>query len=100
MKTHAVIVKFNLHKARIAKVGMICIFLALIRCIAECFRLHYVLDAEPGFESLKPYLIGALISAVSNLIMVILYFFSQYKTIILMSILSLFLLLLVKILYQ
>jgi hypothetical protein len=51
----------------ISKIAMIAIFLALIRTIAECFRLNYISKHSPTFEILHPFLIGALICSISCL---------------------------------
>jgi len=51
----------------ISKIAVIAIFLALIRTIAECFRLDYISKHTTTFEDLRPFLIGALICSVSCL---------------------------------
>ena len=66
----------------ISRIGMVAIFLALIRTIAECFRLDYISKHTATFEDLVPFLIAALICAVSCLSMCILYFYSKFKVII------------------
>lgn len=66
----------------ISRIGMVAIFLALIRTIAECFRLDYISNHTTTFNDLEPFLIGALICSVSCLSMSILYFYSKFKVII------------------
>jgi hypothetical protein len=80
----------------IAKIGMIAVFLALIRAISECFRLDYISKHSTTFEDLRPLLLGALISAISCLCMCILYFYSKFKIIIGVGISTIIILLILK----
>jgi hypothetical protein len=66
----------------ISKIAMVAVSLALIRTIAECFRLDYISKHTITFEELRPFLIGSLICSVSCLCMCILYFYSRFKIII------------------
>ncbi|MEO6167005.1 MAG: hypothetical protein ABIO46_07020 [Chitinophagales bacterium] len=83
----------------IARVAMVAIFLALIRTIGECFRLNEIAENTLPFEEIKPFLTGAMITAVSCLIMVLLSFFSKYRLIIVISILTIIALIIIKIRY-
>jgi hypothetical protein len=79
---------------------MIVVFLALIRCIAEPFRLQYYSSTSLTYHTIKPFLIGALISSVACLILVILSFYSNYKLILVVSILTIAALFWVKYFYH
>jgi len=57
---------------RAAKVAIAVEFAALIRTLAECLRLFHRSD-------IHPYLVGALIAAVSAAISVALYFWMKYR---------------------
>jgi hypothetical protein len=52
-----------------AKISVVVLFLALIRCISEPFRLEYSLGLSLPFEQAKPYLLGGIVAAVSLLVM-------------------------------
>ena len=90
----------NKNQPAIAKAAIIIIFLALIRCICEPFRLDNYSTAVLTFAELKPFLIGALITAIALLLMVILSFFAKHKLIIAISILTIILLLVEKRIYM
>jgi len=70
-----------------SRTAMIIVLMALIRCIAECFRLNYYNETPPGFSDLKPFLLGSLSCSVALLGMVILHFFRANKTVSLTGIL-------------
>lgn len=54
---------------KIAKISTFIIFLAMIRCICEPFRLQYLTPTSVTFGEIKLFLIAALITSVSLLIM-------------------------------
>ncbi|MCD6069005.1 MAG: hypothetical protein K0S33_3831 [Bacteroidetes bacterium] len=80
---------------KISRIATLTVFLALIRCIAECFRLQYY-TAAVTFGDLKPFLTGALVCAVALLVITLLSFYLKPKPIILLSLLTVFCLLVVK----
>ena len=84
----------------ISMIAMVVIFLALIRCISEVFRLNYYSTIAPTFIELKPFLIGALGAAIALFIMTILSFFGKTKTLVVISILTIIFLLIVKSVYS
>jgi hypothetical protein len=84
---------------KIAKISTIIIFLALIRCISETFRLHYYAPATLTFEEIKPFLMGALLTSIALLAMNILFYFGKYKMIIATCILTIIALLILKYIY-
>lgn len=71
-----------------SRTSIIIVFLALIRCIAEFFRLDAEMKAELTISAVKPYLCAALICAVAAFIMVLLNFFHKYKLVIASGILT------------
>lgn len=89
----------NKNQVAISKTATVIIFLALIRCISEPFRLDYYGTTVLTFEVIKPFLIGALITAVALFSMTILSYFAKHKLIIAISILTIILLLVVKKIY-
>lgn len=70
----------------------IIIFLALIRCIAEPFRLQYYNNSEESFSDIKLYLVGALTAAIALLIMTVLSFYGKHRWIIGVAVLTIVLL--------
>jgi len=64
---------------RLAQAGIIIQFLALIRTLAEFFRLRHALGAGATIEGLAPYVTGALLAAGGAAIAVVCYFFQRYR---------------------
>jgi hypothetical protein len=75
------------------------IFLALVRCIVEPFRLQHYSPKSLTFGTIEPYLIGSLISALGLLAMTILFYFGRYRIIIVISILTIAILFVVRGIY-
>lgn len=93
-------VKFSLNDtSKIAKIATIIIFLALIRCISEPFRLQHYSTTNLTFEEIKPVLIGALVASISLLTMTVLSFYRKHKIIIATCILTIIVLFIVKGIY-
>jgi len=67
---------------QIAKGSILAVFLALIRCIGEFFRLRYVQKNALTIETVEPFMIGAMVCAVSLLLMNIFFVYSKFKWII------------------
>ncbi len=80
----------------IAKVSILIIYLALIRSLIEPFRLNYI-DEKTDFQALTPFLLGALISGLFTLIMVIAFYYRKPKLVIALSIICVILMILIKI---
>ena len=89
----------NKNQVVISRIAILIIFLALIRCIAEPFRLAYYSTYSLTFIIINPYIIGALTAAMGLLIMSIFSFFGKHKFIIAFSILTIILLLIIKRIY-
>ncbi|CAN5575758.1 hypothetical protein BH10BAC2_BH10BAC2_10210 [soil metagenome] len=83
-------------KRNTARLSIIVIFLALIRCIAEIFRLHYYAATEIDYQVILPFLLGALVTAIACLLMFILSLFSRYTLIIVIAALTILALLYLK----
>lgn len=86
----------NKNQVALSRIATVIIFLALIRCNSEPFRLDYYGTTVLTFEAIKPFLIGALITAVALFSMTILSYFAKHKLIIAISILTTILLLVMK----
>jgi len=76
------------------------IFMALIRCVCEPFRLQYYASKALTFADIKPFLIGALVTSLALLIMTILSLFGKYKLINAACILTIVVLLIIKSIYM
>ncbi len=81
---------------KIARVATVIIFLALIRCMSEVFRLNYYSETAITFKEIYPLIVGALISAVALLVMTLFSFWTKPKPIIFISLLTIILLLIAK----
>jgi hypothetical protein len=85
------------NELRLSKVATVIIFLALIRCIMEPFRLQSLSVVPLTFEQVKPFVSGAAIAAVTSLVNVILTYYSRPKTILLVSLIGIILLVALKV---
>jgi len=88
--------KLQINEIRISRVSIIVIFLAMIRCISEVFRLNYYSSISLTYENIKPFLVGALVTSIASLIMVILSFYSKHRVIIAIAILTIIVLFILK----
>ena len=68
----------GMNRTRWAQVGIVVQFLALIRALGEFFRLQHVRGAALQIADVRPYVVGAMISAVFSLGAVVLYFARRY----------------------
>jgi hypothetical protein len=80
----------------LSKIATIAIFMALIRCIGECFRLQSLASHTLSFEDIKPFLIGALVAAIASFINTILIFYAKPKSILVVFVLTILGLLFIK----
>ncbi len=67
---------------KISKIATVIIFLALIRCICEPFRLQYYSSSILTHTDIKPFLIGSLVATLGLFAMTILFYFGRHKIII------------------
>ncbi len=79
-----------------ARIAIIIVLLALIRCLAEFFRLEYQLGDKLTVLMLKPFMLGALISSISCLIMAIGLFYSKNRLVVVIAVLTITVLLVIK----
>ena len=61
-----------------AKGAILLQFAALIRCLAEYFRLKWALGSDFTLHRYEPFVIGGLVAAIGALIAVLLYFAEKY----------------------
>ena len=85
---------------KISIIATIIIFLALIRCISEPFRLQFYSPKALTFIEIKPFLIGSLVTSLALLIMTILSFFGKYKFVIATCVFTIVILFIVKFIYM
>jgi len=90
---------FLKNEKKISRAAIIIIFLALVRSLAEPFRLQYLSDTQIILEQTKPFLISGLITSIGLLVMTILSFYNKHKIIVVISILIIISLLFVKAIY-
>jgi hypothetical protein len=87
------------YEIKIARVCVVVIFLALIRSLSEIFRLQYYSPVSLSYEQVKPFIIGGLVISTGLFIMIIFYFYSKYKIVIMVSVLTIIAMLVIKKLY-
>ncbi len=90
---------FQKNEIKISRVLTVIIFLALIRTISEIFRLQHYSLTILSYKQIKPFVIGALICSIALLTMTIFSFYSKHKIVIAISVLTIVLLLIIKIIY-
>jgi hypothetical protein len=64
---------------RLSELAITVLFLALVRTLAEYFRLRYVRGAALGLADVAPYITGGLMAAVGAWAAVVAYFFGRYR---------------------
>lgn len=85
--------------SKTSKVATLIIFLAIIRCIVEPFRLQNYAVSMLTFADIKPFLLGALVAASGLLVMIVLSYYKNYRGMIATCILTIVGLLIVKMVY-
>lgn len=85
---------------KISIIATYIIFLALIRCISEPFRLQHYSSRILTFADIKPFLIGSLVTSVALVMMTTLSLWGKYKMINAICILTIIILLFVKSIYM
>jgi len=79
-----------------ARIGIVIVFLALIRCLAEFFRRENMSGVQLTISTIKPYILGALVCAVSCLLMTIGLFYSKNRLIVIIAVLTIVVLCVIK----
>jgi hypothetical protein len=64
---------------RIAQLGIVVQFAALLRCLGEYFRLKYFVAGSFSIARVEPFVLGASVSAVLALVGALFYFGENYK---------------------
>lgn len=77
----------GLHR-RIAQIGIVIQFAALIRCLGEYFRLKYFAAESLSLARIEPFVLGALVSAVFALVGILFYFGEYYKSTVAIAVLN------------
>jgi hypothetical protein len=90
------LIAFFRNPGSVSIAAILIIFLALVRCISEFFRLQAIRENELTIAEIKPFIIGALICAVSLLGMFILYLFKRYRIVVVLMVLTIAVMLFVK----
>lgn len=88
-----------LTEKKIYRIATVIIFLALIRCAAEPFRLQYYSAVPPSFAAVMPFVAGALVAAVALFLMTLCSFREWYKMGIALASIALAALILLRIIY-
>jgi hypothetical protein len=65
--------------ARWAQLGITIQFLALVRCLAEVYRLRWLRGDALRLADVQPFIAGALVAAVLCWLAVTLFFFARYR---------------------
>ncbi len=85
---------------KIAHLAIVIIYLALIRCIAEFFRLEFIYKENLMIAQVRPFMLGALVAAIACFIMNLLLFYNRHKIIPFIAILCIMALVIIKIYYK
>jgi len=64
---------------RLSELAITVLFLALVRTLAEYYRLRYVRGTALGLAEVAPYIAGGLMAAVGAWAAVVAYFFGRYR---------------------
>jgi hypothetical protein len=72
----------RLSSQRLAQIGIGVQFLALIRTLAEYFRLQYVYGPELQLTTVAPFVTGGLLAAVFTAVAVFCYFIGKYSLVV------------------
>ncbi len=64
---------------KLAQIGIVVQFAALIRCLGEYFRLKYFVVDKFSMVRVEPFIIGALVTAVLALVAILFYFAEKYQ---------------------
>jgi hypothetical protein len=83
-----------------ARISIVIVLLALIRSMAEFFRLEYIHSSTLTVEQIRPFIVGSIIAAAGCLVMTIFSFYSKNKVVIAMFLLTITSMLIVKIIYH
>ncbi len=63
---------------KLAQIGIVVQFAALIRCLGEYFRLKYFVVDKFSMVHVEPFIIGALVTAILAFVAILFYFAEKY----------------------
>ena len=63
---------------RAAQIGVVGLFLAIVRSVAEYDRLRLVLGPGPALVAYEPFIHGVLVAAVGTFVATLLYFLRRF----------------------
>lgn len=64
---------------KMAQIGIVIQFLALIRCLGEYFRLKHFSPDKLSIVHIEPFILGALVTAVLAVAGILFYFGEKYR---------------------
>jgi hypothetical protein len=85
---------------RWARLGITIQFLALVRCLAEVYRLRWLRGDGLTLAEVQPFITGALVAAVLCWVAVTLFFFARYRASIAAAVLTVAALIALKLLLR
>lgn len=87
------------HEKRLSKISFFALFLALVRTLAEPFRLQYYAADSLPFEQIKPFLMAGLLTTLALAAMVILLYYNRHKTTVLIALADIVGMVIIKYIY-
>lgn len=84
---------------KISRIATIIILLAVVRCISEVFRLEYYSATALNYLTVKPFVTGALVSAIGVFAMVVLSYFRKYNMVTVLGVCTIAVMVWVKVSY-
>ncbi|HVI48996.1 MAG TPA: hypothetical protein VM802_29285 [Chitinophaga sp.] len=91
---------FSRNELKFARGATIILFIALIRTLAEYFKLEHELKGALTLEQVKPLVIGSLVAAGYCLIMVVFSFYRKHIVMIIVFVIAMISLMIVKNVYH
>jgi len=90
---------FRRHEKALAIGSIICIFLGVIRCIGEPFRLYHSFHTPPTWNETWPYLLGGAVAACGLFVQTLLLLGQKYRWIGIVAIVTVAGMIVVKTMY-
>jgi len=64
---------------KLAQMGIVVQFAALIRCLGEYFRLKYFVVDKFSIVRIEPFIVGATVTAILAFVAILFYFAEKYR---------------------
>jgi len=64
---------------KLAQIGIVIQFAALIRCLGEYFRLKYFVVDKFSIVRIEPFIVGAAVTAILAFVAILFYFAEKYR---------------------